>query len=62
MGRDMTYLDLMDAIRAERGDTPASKEQIKKHLEEISRKYGVAAAQRAYDTCDVEKLGIEKPT
>lgn len=62
MGRDMTYLDLMDAIKAERGDTPDSKKQIKKYLDEISSKYGVGAAQKAYDSCKLEGLGIEKPT
>lgn len=61
MGRDMTYLDLVDVINEERGETSDSKKSIESALTEISTKYGVGAAQKAYDACKLEPLKIKKP-
>lgn len=61
LGRDKTYLDLLDSIRGERGDTAESKKAIESDLAEIATKYGIGAAQKAYDACKLESLKIKKP-
>ncbi|KYC46302.1 MAG: hypothetical protein APG12_01603 [Candidatus Methanofastidiosum methylothiophilum] len=64
MGRDKTYLDLVDLIKEEMGDAKTNattRKTIESALAEISTKYGVGAAHKAYDACKLEALGIAKP-
>lgn len=63
MAIEKTYLDLVEVIKSELGDAknPSSRKTIESALAEISTKYGVGAAHKAYDTCKLEPLGISKP-
>ncbi|HOM95932.1 MAG TPA: hypothetical protein P5140_06570 [Methanofastidiosum sp.] len=64
MGVEKTYLDLVDIIKSEMGDAKsnaASRKTIESALKEISTKYGVGAASKAYDSCKLDSLGMSKP-
>ncbi|MFA5559105.1 MAG: hypothetical protein WDA59_06600 [Methanofastidiosum sp.] len=64
MGVEKTYLDLLEIIREEMGDAkgnPAKRKTIDSALAEISTKYGVGAANKAFDTCKLESCGITRP-
>ena len=64
MARDKTYVDLMDEIKAEIGSVksnPAARKTVETALAEISTKYGVGAANKAYDSMKLSTLGFNKP-
>ncbi len=61
MAIEKTYLDLLEVIRAERADTSESKKTIDSALAEISTKYGIGAAHKAYGACNLDSLGVNKP-
>ncbi len=64
MGVEKTYLDLVDVIKSGMGDAKsnvASRNTIESALKEISTKYGVGAAAKAYDSCKLDSIGISKP-
>lgn len=64
MGTEKTYLDLLEVIRGEMGDAktnPATRKTIESALAEISTKYGVGAANKAFDACQLEPHGISRP-
>ncbi|HII95115.1 MAG TPA: hypothetical protein HA367_05210 [Candidatus Methanofastidiosum sp.] len=64
MGIEKTYLDLLEIIREEMGDAksnPATRKTIDSALAEISTKYGVGAANKAFDACKLDSCGIARP-
>ena len=63
MAIEKTYLDLLEVIREEIGDVknPATRKTIESALAEISTKYGVGAANKAFDACKLEPHGISRP-
>ncbi len=64
MARDKTYVDLMDEIRGEIGSVksnPSSRKTVETALAEISTKYGIGAAHKAYDSLKLSSLGFNKP-
>jgi hypothetical protein len=64
MAIQKTYLDLVEVIKSQMGDVKTnatSRNTIESALAEISTKYGVGAAHKAYDSCKLESFGIQKP-
>jgi hypothetical protein len=64
MAIQKTYLDLVEVIKSQMGDAKtnsATRKNIDSALAEISTKYGIGAAHKAYDSCKLESFGIQKP-
>lgn len=56
MARDRTYLDLVEEINETK-----EKKVIAECLGDIKSKYGVAAANKAYDACKLDSQEIPRP-